>query len=117
MWLAPPAMNSCTTRLARGLKCGAALASIADRAMPPRPPPLCQRNSRRESITSSIDKGELVQVEEQPAQIRQPVAIGVLRQRIELRRARRAAERQPHRRRHPARRVQGHFLDTGGEVL
>src|SRR5437868_3615671 len=70
MWLGPPSMNSHTTRLARGAKCGGLAASGLDagssgslavaarpispaRARAPIPPPARARNSRRDAGTSS----------------------------------------------------------------
>src|SRR5438445_10512431 len=75
MWLGPPSMNSHTTRLARGAKCGGRAASgltgsssgslpfaarpiIAASASAPMPPPARARKSRRERGTS-IEQGRI----------------------------------------------------------
>src|SRR5438309_1809375 len=80
MWLGPPSMNSHTTRLARGAKCGGRAASgltgsssgslpFADRAISaasarePKPPPARARKSRRD-VGTSTEQGRIGEPED-----------------------------------------------------
>src|SRR5436305_1648504 len=76
MWLAPPAMNSCTTRFAFAGWWRPPAASAPSRpsraaraagAMPPSPPPECHRNSRRERMGFSLVGPALPDVLSPPA--------------------------------------------------
>src|SRR3954467_7567336 len=75
MWLGPPSMNSHTTRLARGAKCGGRAGSgltgsssgswpfagrpiIAANASAPMPPPARARKSRRD-VGTSTEQGRI----------------------------------------------------------
>src|SRR5262245_60281902 len=104
---APPAMKSCTTRFARGLWCSppsarsvCALATMVASAMPPSPPPECQRNSRRvmlraadtAALPGSIHKHELIQIQYHAAGVRHAVLFCVGRECVAFRRGRIAAE-------------------------
>src|SRR4051812_7839356 len=103
--------------------------------MPPRPPPTCHRNSRRDGasgptgsgrsvlvmrciLAGSWDEQELVTVEEQPAGIGQAVAGGVVGQGGPLRRCRLSAQGQPVRLPHLAGKVARMTLaHTAGAML
>src|SRR5574341_2413849 len=88
-WWDPFRMTPWITGSARAEPARARSPSKCARAMPPRPPPKRQRNSRRVqlarckngvNISASIHEHEFVAVEEDAAQVGQPVCFRIGRQ-------------------------------------